>query len=120
MELLVLPNDYPAREREHRLDGSIYLLRLTWWPRRSGWYLDLSTLDGVDIISGRRISPGDVPFPRGVVGAPRGSFFVTGWEDPAPMSALGNAFELYYIDEAELAEIRAGVDLFADVAVRLL
>lgn len=120
MELISLPNDHPARDRTVHLDGSVYRMRLTWMARRSGWYLDLSTLDGVDILSGRRISPGGVPFPRGVVGAPRGAFFVTGWVDPAPQSALGESFELYYMEEDEYSEFLASFDDYEGVTVVLL
>lgn len=119
MEIINLPNDYPARVRTVILDGSLYRLRLTWMPRRAGWYLDLATFDDVAIISGRRISPGGVPIPRGVPLAPRGAFFVTGWLDPAPQSALGNAFELFYVEREEYDALLASVDPHADVAVRL-
>jgi len=116
------PNEHPRTIQTVQLDGAVYRLRLYWLNRLGGWYVDLLTLAEVPIISGRRISPGGIPFPRGAIGAPRGIFFVTGSDDPYQQSDLGSAVELYYLSEDEYAALlqAAADELEAEFSVRLL
>lgn len=120
MLIIDTPNDRPRRIRNVQLDDTVYRLRLTWSARRGSWYMDLLTLDGTVIMSGRRISPGGVPIPSGVPGAPGGIFFVTGTEDPYKQTDLGTSMELYYVPEDEVAEFVAEADAEAESEISVL
>ena len=42
-------------EQTVTLDGASYRLRLAWAERERRWFLDLSTVDGVPILQGKKI-----------------------------------------------------------------
>lgn len=99
----------PAQPRQRlraTLDGAEFEFRLYWIERCEGWYMDLATAAGVDIIVGRRISVGSWLL-RGVVHAqrPAGALTVVDLSgddaEPGPTD-LGDRVRLMYLtaDEA--------------------
>jgi len=80
------------------LGSERYSLTFTYRSRLNAWYLDISTVEGTALASGRRLSPGwDQLFglvPAG--GRPTGHLFVRG-SDPYTREMLGDrVLPVYY------------------------
>lgn len=90
------------------LGDAQYRLTLTWKGRLKAWYFNLQTLAGVDIVVGRRVSPGYGPL-LGLLpeGAPGGLFFVRG-KDGYKRNDIGSNVAIVYYDESEIEAVDAG------------
>jgi len=88
------------------LDGVQYRLRLVWRERCRGWYMDLATLSGGQIVTGRRLSAGWCPL-AGIryTGAPGGYLYVRGI-DGYERDDLGEGLQIVYYTADEVT--RAG------------
>lgn len=77
-ELQTFPS-LPCFRQTVQLGDEAFVVRLTWRARLAGWYLDLITPDGVDIVRGRRLSARWGPL-LGLLpeGAPSGLLYVRG------------------------------------------
>ncbi len=53
-ELPAFPN-LPQHVMTLTLDGRTYRYRRTYMPRMRGWYVDIETMDGEPVVSGRRL-----------------------------------------------------------------
>lgn len=96
-------SDLRKQRQRVELDGSLYLIDLTWRQRLSGWYLDIYAQDRSPLALGRRLDPGWSPTSGSLnPDLPSGAFLAVG---PADYSRadLGESLRLIYIREAELA-----------------
>jgi len=101
------PTTSPSYVRKVQLDGVVFKYRMTWRDRTACWYMDLLTLQGVPIVSGRRVSPGSAIIPRGTPGAPPGIIFCDGSLDPYAFGDLGASIRILYYSAEERAEFEA-------------
>ncbi|MFA4972192.1 MAG: hypothetical protein WC683_06235 [bacterium] len=108
MALTQIYTDYSGELREYeqvvRLDGSDFILKLSWNSRAGHWMLSLSTPAGASIVAGRTVANG-VNLLRGAVHAerPSGVLFAAQMDNSdadAGLLDLGSRVALYY-QEAE-------------------
>ena len=81
------------------LGSAQYQLVFTWRDRLPAWYLDIYTLDGTAILTGRRVSPGhDLLFGGRAALTMAGHLFVRG-SDPYLREMLGTrVVPVFYLD----------------------
>jgi hypothetical protein len=107
--------DAPAHTITIDLDGAQYVVRYTWRERSASWYLDLSTVDGTALITGRRLSAGWVPTLGLVIdGLPSGVLFVRG-VDGYERDDLGTDLLVVHYTDDEIAS--AAGDAADDVTI---
>ena len=94
-------SEVPAHTYTIALDGVQYEIRLVYRARTASWYLDLRDENGVELVLGRRLSPGSSPTGGVIVDGPPGVIAPFG-ADPYDRHEL----ELWYFEAAELAEAR--------------
>jgi hypothetical protein len=89
------------------LDGVAISIRMTWSDAGGAWYADVMDADGVELVTGARVS-GDSPLlsTTTMVGLPPGRLVVLG-PDPYDRTALGRSLGIYYLTAAEIAEALA-------------
>jgi hypothetical protein len=91
-------HDVPAHRYTVTLDGVQYEVRLVYRARTASWYLDLRDEQGVELVLGRRLSPGSSPVGGVITNGPPGKLVAFG-ADPYDRDEV----ELWYFTEAELA-----------------
>lgn len=101
------PTTAPSYVRKIQLDGTVFKYRMTWRDRTASWYMDLLTLQGAPIVSGRRVSPGSVIVPRGTPGAPPGLIYCDGSVDPYVFGDLGTSIRILYYSRDERLDLEA-------------
>jgi hypothetical protein len=93
---------YPDYVLQTDLDGQTYTLRVRWNQRAEWWSLDLATVDGTPIVSGRKLVT-CWPLLRRVVHAsrPPGELYLLDLqqrgEEPT-YDELGARFALFYVE----------------------
>ena len=77
-------------------------IRYRWWPRRSGWFVDISNADEVLVVEDHRLCGGATLFTdRTADGLPDGPLYLVSPEDMDQHHQLGTATLLYLTpDEA--------------------
>lgn len=81
-------------------------VRIYWRERLGAWYVDLLSLDGTAIATGRRVSPGWDMLTGLLSGLPAGHLFVEG-SDPYTREMLGERVNLVYYTADEIPEQEA-------------
>ncbi len=91
------------------LDGREYSLRFIWNAREESWYFFLADQDESPIVSGRKMVP-DWDLLKRVRDErrPPGPILLrdlTGNQRKPGLGDLGNEFQLYYFDQAEILDL---------------
>lgn len=108
-----LVTDYDQRTV---FDGQEYSLRFRFNERSGYWYLDIADVDGVPIVSGRKLVRGAAIFGRSAGRFPGGQLYVIGASDPG-VSDLGDAVTLYYVSAATFGRPSAGGAVIGSVGI---
>jgi hypothetical protein len=102
MQAIPVFPDLPQWTETVTLGDAQFRLTFTWRERPRAWYLDIETLEGTPLASGRRLSPGwDVLY--GLLpeaGVPAGHLFVTG-PDPYEREQLGGDVQVIWMGSDE-------------------
>lgn len=93
---------HPDFTQQCDLNGVTYSFRFRWSARGACWHMDLSTVDGVSVVSSVRLVNG-FPLLRRVVGAlaPRGELYMvdtTGRDEDPNFPEFGTRFGLFYLE----------------------
>ena len=93
-------NGYDRFTETVTLSGAQYVLTWTWMARLCAWYVDLASIDGTAIVTGRRVSPGWFPW-LGLRSAalPAGTLAIYG-PDPYAENDLGQTVLPFYLTSA--------------------
>lgn len=91
------------------LGGVEYTVRYTWRDRSNSWYVDFLTVDGEQILMGRRMQPGIGPNLRQTLETMPGSFMVLG-ADCYTIDDLGKSLLPMWFAPGELPPIEPDVD----------
>jgi hypothetical protein len=101
MTLRKLPTiPYPSTTQQYVLDGTVFSLAFRWSQRGECWYMDLSTVDGTPILTGRKLVTG-FPLLRRVVAAtrPKGELVMLdtkGLGGRPTLEEFGTRYALFY------------------------
>lgn len=108
MSALVMPTrtDLARYSNDVELDGVTFKISMEWNDRDDGWYMSIADVDGVPLLSGRRVVLGvplislyrDSRLPAGTFVA----IDTTGTDTEPGFGDLGERVKLLYIPKADL------------------